>query len=56
MWWTTLAIGLVATYFEWSYRKRKKVSKETDPQPPADSKPVTSEHSEEMEAAQKEVS
>jgi uncharacterized membrane protein YebE (DUF533 family) len=53
MWWTTIAIGLVATYFEWTYRKRKKLSKEPATKPPADSKPVASE---DVEAAQREVS
>jgi|GEM_PF-4855621 len=45
MWWTSITIALVATYFEWSYRKRKSVPKEAkEVDAPVPPKSVTSEN------------
>jgi hypothetical protein len=41
MWWTSLAIAVVASYFEWSYRKRKRKPEEVvEEQPPVALKAV----------------
>jgi hypothetical protein len=54
MWWTTIAISVAAAYFEWTYRKKKKLSSESEEaQKLPDPKPVISENA---GAAQREVS
>jgi len=54
MWWTTITIALVATYFEWTYRKKKRSANESEEaKSPAGRQADTSENA---KTARKEVS